>query len=131
MLVEILKSEAFGTLVTNLVIMLAVAVIPVIGAAIRGFINSKANDTRFSLLMDIARTAVLAAEQAGLNGVIEDKKEAAIQMAQAMLSDRGLKVDLTALDAAIEAAVADELNRPEIEAASITRATDSPEGAGA
>lgn len=122
MVLDILQSPEFGALVVNLVIALIGIVIPVIGAAVRGFINSKANDARFSLLMDIARTAVMAAEQAGLNGMVADKKEAAVEMAQAMLKDRGLSIDLQAIDAAIEAAVADELNRPLIQAAQYTKA---------
>ena len=58
-----------------------------------------------------ARTAVSAAEQAGAAGIIKDKKAYALQVAQQWLDMKGLTVDLTAIDAAIEAAVYQEINK--------------------
>jgi hypothetical protein len=110
MLLEILKSPEFGALVSNLVIALIGITIPFVANAIRGFVNAHAKDTRFQLLLDIARTAVMAAEQAGLNGLVEDKKEYALNLVQNMLKEKGLQVDVSAIDAAIESAVATELN---------------------
>ena len=109
-MLDILKSPEFGQFVVNVLITLVAFVVPLIAASVRGFIKSKANDTQFQMLMSIAKTAVLAAEQAGLAGIVTDKKASALQAAQAMLADRGLQVDIVALDAAIEAAVATELN---------------------
>jgi len=113
-MLEILQSPEFGQFVVNMLITLVTIVVPLIGAAVRGFVKSRENDTQFQMVMGIARMAVLAAEQAGLAGLVTDKKAAAINAAQAMLADRGLTIDLMALDAAIEAAVAAELNRPAI-----------------
>ena len=109
-MLDIIKSPEFGAFVSNMLITLVAFLVPLIGGAVRGFIKSKASDTQFQTLMAIAKTAVLAAEQAGLAGVVGDKKASALKAAQAMLKDRGLSVDIVALDAAIEAAVATELN---------------------
>ena len=52
-----------------------------------------------------AEMAVRAAEQLKLAGLIEDKKDYAVATAQAYLDERGIKVDLSLIEAAIEAAV--------------------------
>jgi hypothetical protein len=62
---------------------------------------------------EIARIAVLAAEQAGAAGLIQDRKEYAMTVAQTWLAQRGIKLDLAIISAAIEAAVYDELKRPQ------------------
>lgn len=58
-----------------------------------------------------ASMAVKAAEQAGAAGYIEDKKSYAMQIADEWLKSKGMDFDLNLLDAAIEAAVYDEINR--------------------
>jgi hypothetical protein len=58
-----------------------------------------------------AKIAVRAAEQLKLAEIIEDKKDYAVATLQAYLDERGLKVDLAVLEAAIEAAVLSEFNR--------------------
>jgi hypothetical protein len=62
-------------------------------------------------LEQAAQLAVTAAEQSGLSGFITDKKAYAIGIAQAYLDAKGFKVDLTVIDAAIEAAVWEYLNK--------------------
>ena len=52
-----------------------------------------------------AEFAVKAAEQTGLAGMIEDKKQYALSVAEAWLEAKGVPVDLHLLDAAIEKAV--------------------------
>jgi len=64
------------------------------------------------ILEEIALVAVKAAEQANLSGQIEDKKDYAVAVAMEWLKARGLKIDLSVIDAAIEAAVFDEFNKP-------------------
>lgn len=54
--------------------------------------------------------AVQAAEQSGLAGKITDKKAFAISAVENLLAQRGIKMDLQAIDDAIEAAVWTELN---------------------
>ena len=63
-----------------------------------------------------ARTAVMAAEQAQAGKLAEEKKAYALEVAQQWLAMKGLNVDLTAIDAAIEAAVYDEINRNKLPA---------------
>lgn len=110
----ILASPEFGQFVVNILITLVTIFVPLIGAAVRNLVTANKDDKRFQTLMAVASMAVMAAEQAGLAGLVSDKKAAAIDFAEALLADRGMTVDLNALDAAIEAAVADELNRPAI-----------------
>jgi hypothetical protein len=62
-------------------------------------------------LESAARMAVLAAEQAGAKELIEDKKAYAMNVAEKWLATKGITLDLDLIDAAIEAAVYDELNR--------------------
>lgn len=60
------------------------------------------------MLESIARIAVKAAEQAQIAELIEDKKSYAVQTVQAWLDEKGFKIDLLVIEAAIEAAVYDE-----------------------
>jgi hypothetical protein len=64
-----------------------------------------------SVLEEVAKLAVLAAEQANIAGMIEDKKEYALDIAEKRLSEYGLKVDLDMISAAIEAAVMEQFNK--------------------
>lgn len=59
------------------------------------------------ILEQVSIFAVKAAEQAGLAGLIEDKKEYALSIAEIWLADQGITIDLVLVDAAIEKAVAD------------------------
>jgi hypothetical protein len=61
----------------------------------------------------IATIAVKAAEQIDLAGDLDSKKDYAVAVAMEWLKARGLKIDLSVIDAAIEAAVFDEFNKPE------------------
>ena len=128
-MLEILKSPEFGQFVVNMLIALVTVLVPLIGTAVRTFLASKSNDQNFQTILSVVRTAVLAAEQAGLVDKAIDKKGVAISFAQQMLADRGLTVDLAALSAAIEAAVAEELNRPAINEASWQKAQAGDAGA--
>lgn len=123
-MLDIIRTPEFGQFVVNVLLALVAVLVPLIGTAVRGFVNSQKANTNFQTLANIARMAVLAAEQAGLAGVVTDKKASAIAAAQAMLADRGLKVDLTALDAAIEAAVASEFNYSSISRSNLIKAEE-------
>jgi hypothetical protein len=65
---------------------------------------------QYQLLQDIAYTAVHAAEQSALNGVIDDKKSYAFNVAAEALSKAGVKVSGEQLSNAIEAAVSEAFN---------------------
>lgn len=63
-------------------------------------------------LRAVAAMAVNAAEQANVAGLIVQKKEYALSIAEKYLTDRGWHVDLDVISAAIEAAVRKEINHP-------------------
>lgn len=71
----------------------------------------EANANYSWLLESIAVIAVKAAEQSKIAGLIEDKKSYAVQVAQQWLNDKGFSVDLAIIEAAIEAAVFEEINK--------------------
>lgn len=64
-------------------------------------------------LETVAVMAVKGAEQLKLADRISDKKNYATQVVEAYLRERGVKLNVTAIEAAIESAVWDEFNRPE------------------
>lgn len=57
-----------------------------------------------------AGQAVKAAEQAGIGGLIADKKKYAIDFVEKLLAMKGIVIDLDPIEAAIEAAVWDQIN---------------------
>jgi hypothetical protein len=61
-----------------------------------------------------AAIAVKAAEQAGGVELAEEKKAYAIKFVEDWLASMGLNIDLDLVDAAIEAAVFSEFNKPEL-----------------
>lgn len=58
-----------------------------------------------------AKLAVKAAEQAGIAGFITDKKSYAVGVVQQWLDQKNIKLDFAVIEAAIEAAVFEELTR--------------------
>ncbi len=99
---------------------LLLALLPILAASAATWLLAKARQvwaqfkaTKPDLateLESIARTVVMAAEQAGASQLIKNKKDYAIQMAQNYLALKGLKIDLPLIDAAIEAAVYEVIN---------------------
>jgi len=63
------------------------------------------------IMQEMARSAVLAAEQVNLVELAIDKKEYALNLAAEWLSEKKIKFDLGQLADLIEAAVMDEFNR--------------------
>lgn len=74
-------------------------------------IKSRATAEQFAFIQSVAVMAVQAAEQMGAAGYIEDKKGVAIGIVVRELELRGIKVDPTAVDTAIEAAVMEAINQ--------------------
>jgi len=58
-----------------------------------------------------AGVAVKAAEQAGAAGLIDEKKAYAMQVVEEWLSSKGLKLDVVLIEAAVEAAVLEKVNK--------------------
>ena len=63
------------------------------------------------LLDEAARIAVRAAEQMELAEIISDKKQYAVATVDAFLKEKGFTVDLSLIEAAIEAAVLREFGK--------------------
>lgn len=80
-----------------------------IGTVLEGVIGRKLTSQELDILLQVARTAVLAAEQLGLGQAGSEKKAKAMQIAATFLTARGLHVTAEQLDAAIEAAVFESL----------------------
>lgn len=59
----------------------------------------------------LAEKAVNAAEQANMAGLIQDKKEYAMEIVAKFLADQGLTINIALIDAAIEAAVLEQFNK--------------------
>ena len=106
---------------SQLLAALASAFLPVLAVCIYRFVDAQAKALLakarsyapdvVDTLEWVARTAVSAAEQAGAAGLIENKKLYALSVAKQWLELKGLTVDLNAIDAAIEAAVYQEINK--------------------
>ncbi len=97
------------------------ALAPIVATFVTGWVLTKwqkarqelqaANSDLYYVLEEIAGIAVKAAEQAGLNGWVSDKKSYALEIAEQLLLVRGFKIDLDPIAAAIEAAVYEEFNK--------------------
>ena len=101
-----------------------IAILPPLVVALITFLIVKAkevwerakqwNPTVTQYLERAASFAVQAAEQAGAAGLIKDKKEYAIQIAEAWLAANHITTDLHLIDAAIEKAVLELFNSDEV-----------------
>ena len=97
-----------------------IAILPGLAVAAFKWLWAKANTVwaelseRYPSVTDLlgqaASFAVSAAEQEGAAGLITDKKEYALAIAEKWLSEHGVTIALDLLSAAIEAAVYDEIN---------------------
>ena len=97
-----------------------IAILPPLVVALITFLIAKAKDawerakqwnpTVTEYIEQAARFAVQAAEQAGAAELIKDKKEYAIQIAEAWLVANHITTDIDLIDAAIEKAVLELFN---------------------
>ncbi len=105
-----------------------IAVLPPLAVAVLGLVIALARKAWMQakdsfapqitdLLEDAAKMAVRAAEQAGIAELIDDKKQYAIQIVELWLEARHVSVDIDLIDAAIEAAVLQLINKPETQSA--------------
>jgi hypothetical protein len=114
---------------------LALAIAPILAAALAAYlvtlaakiwkqIKTDRPDIAYILLAG-ARMAVQAAEQAGLAGLIENKKAYALDFLENYLKTQGIPINIKLLDAAIEAAVYNEFKKfknegvPELESGDV------------
>jgi hypothetical protein len=97
-----------------------IAILPPLVVALITFLIAKAKDawarakqwnpTVTEYIEQAARFAVQAAEQAGAAELIKDKKQYAIQIAEAWLAANHITTDIDLIDAAIEKAVLELFN---------------------
>jgi hypothetical protein len=59
------------------------------------------------VLAQVSAFAVAAAEQAGIGGLIDDKKKYALEIAEKWLAENNITIDLELVSAAIEVAVSE------------------------
>ncbi|KPL70109.1 hypothetical protein ADN00_18885 [Ornatilinea apprima] len=113
-----MKFEAF---LSEFVQQLLLYLLPILAAALaswlivqvsKGLAELKsARPDVYQELMWVAKGVVQAAEQAGAAGLITDKKNYAINIAEKWLAAKGWHIDLDLIDAAVEQAVWDEINK--------------------
>ena len=77
--------------------------------------KSTQSESNLFVLKEIATLAVRAAEQSGANLLIQDKKSYAVGVAEDYLAARGITINLSLIEAAIEAAVLEEFSTFELE----------------
>ena len=66
----------------------------------------------FAIVQVFAEAAVEAAEQMGLAGIVEDKKEYAIAAVEKWLAEKGIAIDVDLIEQAVEAEVYRLLPKP-------------------
>lgn len=99
-----------------------IVVLPPVAVFVVNFFRAKAEllwaeakawqPTITDMIEAAASFAVVAAEQAGVAGLIQDKKEYALEIATEWLQAYKIDINLELLAAAIEKAVAEEINKP-------------------
>lgn len=104
--------EALTPLMVNFGLGAAIAFVGFVGRALHGFINSHKNDSNFAFLTSVAEKAVQAAEQLYAENDGDQKKAFALKFVQDWLAANNIKIDVSAIDTAIEAAVMTEFNFP-------------------
>ncbi|NMC54980.1 MAG: hypothetical protein GYA48_15240 [Chloroflexi bacterium] len=113
-----MKFEAF---LSEFVQQLLLYILPILAAALASWLIVQVSKGLAELkavrpdvyrdLMWVAKGVVQAAEQSGAAGLITDKKKYAINIAEKWLATKGWNIDLDLIDAAVEQAVWDEINK--------------------
>jgi len=104
---SVFLSAFLQNILMNVGVAAAVSLIGVAIALIKK-LWAEAKAAQPDVFAEIERVAVMvvdAAEQAGINTIIEDKKKYALDLAEKFLAAQGIVVDLDIVAAAIEAAV--------------------------
>lgn len=99
----------FWSIVTTALVTVSVALIGLLAWRARAYLAARLNAQQLALLQQIVSQAVLMAEQVSEDNA--EKKRLALETAEAWLRQYGIEIDLDVLEAAIEAAVFDELKR--------------------
>jgi len=100
----------FNAVIPPLAVALAVFLVAIVKKLLAKWTASMNLDV-LVIMQEMARSAVLAAEQVNLVELAIDKKEYALNLAAEWLTEKKIKFDLGQLADLIEAAVMDEFNR--------------------
>ncbi len=107
----LLDDPALQAAIANIVIAVILGVVGALAKAFYGFIKAKTSTEQFSMLEQVAASAVQAAEQGAIGGFVTDKKATAIAIVNEALKNAGITgLSAEQIDAAIEAAVKENLN---------------------
>jgi Bacteriophage holin of superfamily 6 (Holin_LLH) len=106
-----LQDPATQQAIANILLIVVTGVVGALAKAFYTWVKTNTSASQFSLLEQIASSAVDAAEQGAIAGFVKDRKATAIAIVNEGLKNAGVK-NLTAeqIDAAIEAAVKANLN---------------------
>lgn len=102
--------ETYQDILQSLVLTLLTAGLPILLNYLRKWLLDRVGREHLDTAAAIAKTVVMAIEQAGDKTAAEKKREA-VQLMDGWLQERGINIDLVQIDALIEAAVYNELNR--------------------
>ena len=100
----------FNAVIPPLAVAVAVFLVAIVKKLLAKWTASMNLDV-LAIMQEMARSAVLAAEQVNLVELAIDKKEYALNLAAEWLTEKKIKFDLGQLADLIEAAVMDEFNR--------------------
>lgn len=108
---EFLVNAEIQQAVANIVLLVVTGLVGAIAKAIYTFIKTNTSQTQFSILEQVAASAVLTAEQGAIAGFVSDKKATAIAIVNEALKNAGVtNLSAEQIDAAIEAAVKQNFN---------------------
>lgn len=139
---DIFASAEFQQAIANIILLVVTGITGAIAKAVYTFIRTKTSGEQFALLEALASSAVYASEQQAIAGLINDKKQVAMEIVNVGLKNAGI-TNLTAdqIASAIEAAVKENLNysngdgtvtvetqNPDVTVTVEPDATDEPQG---
>lgn len=120
----------FTPYLTQLFIAVVTAVIAIVGNGVRSYLKAHVSKDQIAVVDKLASVAVQAAEQVYGSAGGADKKAYAIDYVQTELARRGIKVDASSIETAIEAAVMTEFNFPDTTAVVVATPADASTGTG-
>lgn len=105
------NDPAFQAAIANIITLAIIGVVGALSKAFYTFVKSKTSAQQFSMLEQLAASAVSASEQGAIGGFVTDKKATAIAIVNEGLKNAGItNLSAEQIEAAIEAAVKDNLN---------------------
>lgn len=108
---DFLSNSETQQAIANIVLLVVTGVVGAIAKAIYTFIKTNTSQTQFSILEQIAASAVSTAEQGAIAGFVTDKKATALSIVNEGLKNAGItNLSAEQIDAAVEAAVKDNFN---------------------